>query len=77
MWLPITPTTPMPFLDGVHLECASVPSFRRVKAPPPAALDLFVHTISARIARHLERRGLLVRDLSLGALCPQAHRRNG
>ena len=38
----------------------------------PAALDLLVHTLSDRIARHLERRGLRVRDpendyLTLGA----------
>lgn len=31
--------------------------------PTAAALDLLVHTLSERIARHLERRGLLVRDL--------------
>ena len=37
-------------------------SFRRVRAPNPAALDFLVHPLSARIAWHLERRGLLVRD---------------
>ena len=58
----------MLFLDGVYLESASVPSFRRVKAPTPAALDLVVHTLSERIARHLERRGLLVRDTENGYL---------
>ena len=36
--------------------------FRRVKAPTPAERELLVHTLSARIVRHLERRGLLVRD---------------
>ena len=51
---------------------AICPRFRRVKAPTPAALDLLVHTLSDRIARHLERRGLRVRDpendyLTLGA----------
>ena len=56
------------FLDGVYLECASVPSLRPVKAPTPAALDLLVHTISERIGRHLERRGLLVRDIKNGYL---------
>ena len=29
----------MLFLDGVYLESASVPLFRRVKAPAPAALN--------------------------------------
>ena len=48
------------------------PSFRRVKGPTPAALDLLVPTRSDRIARHLKRRGLRVRDpendsLTLGA----------
>ena len=52
----------MLFLDGVYLTTESGPSFRRVKAPTPAELELLVHTLSARIVRHLERRGLLVRD---------------
>ena len=50
------------FLDGVCRPTESGPSFRRVKGPTPAALDLLVHTLSDRIARHLEQRGLLVRD---------------
>ena len=52
----------MLFLDGIYRTTESGPRFRRVKAPTPAALDLLVHTLSERIARHLERRGLLVRD---------------
>ena len=40
----------------------------RAKAREPAALDGLVHTLSERIARHLERRGLLVRDLEGGYL---------
>ena len=43
-----------------HTEAG--PTFRRVEAPTPAALDLLVHTLSEHIARHLERRGLLARD---------------
>ena len=58
----------MLFLDGVYLESASVPCLRRVKAPTPGALDRLVHTLSERIARHLERRGWLVRDLENGTL---------
>ena len=56
----------MLFLDGVYLLTTEAGlSFRRSKAPTPAALDLLVHTLS-------ERRGLLVRDpvnefLTLGA----------
>ena len=56
------------FLDGVYLDPDAGPCFRRFKAPTPAALDLLVHTISERIARHLERRGLLVRDIEKGYL---------
>ena len=52
----------MLFLDGVYLATEAGPSFRRAKAPTPAELDLLVHTLNDRIARHLERRGLLVRD---------------
>ena len=51
------------FLDGVYFTTESSPSFRRVAAPTAAAFELLVHTLSERIARHLERRGLLVRDL--------------
>ena len=58
----------MLFLDGVYLDTDAGPCFRRVKAPTPAALDGLLHTIRERIARHLERRGLLVRDLEGGYL---------
>ena len=44
-------------LDGVYSPTGSGPRCRRVKAPTPAALDLLVHTLSARIARYLEQRG--------------------
>ena len=50
------------FLDGVYSTTESGPRCRQVKAPTPAALDLLVHTLSDRIARHLARRGWLVRD---------------
>ena len=52
----------MLFLEGVYRTTESDLSFRRVKAPPAAELELLVHTLSERIARHLERRGLLVGD---------------
>ena len=53
----------MLFLHGVYCATEAGPSFRWVKAPTPAELDLLVHTRSDRIARHLERCGLRVRDL--------------
>ena len=58
----------MLFLDGVYLESASVPCLRRVKPPTPADLERLVHRLSERIGRHLERRGLLVRDIENGYL---------
>ena len=58
----------MLFLDGAYLESGSVPSFRRVRPPTPADLERLVHRRSRRIGRHLERRGLLVRDIENGTL---------
>ena len=55
-------------LAGAYLESGSVPCFRRVKAPTPAGLEHLVHRLSERICRHLERRGLLVRDIENGTL---------
>ncbi len=56
------------FLDGVYLTTETGPSLCRINAPTAAALELLVHTLSKRIARHLERRGLLVRALENGYL---------
>ena len=56
------------FLAGAYLESGSVPCFRRVKAPTPAGLEHLVQRLSERICRHLERRGLLVRDIENGTL---------
>ena len=63
----------MLFLDGVYRSTESGLSFRRVRAPTTAALALLVHTISERIARHLERRGWLVRDEKDGFLTLDAN----
>jgi hypothetical protein len=41
---------------------------RRVPPPMPAELDAILTAIIARIARHPERRGLLVRDLEASHL---------
>ena len=38
------------------------PRFRRVPPPTPAELDAILRVITTRLSRHLERRGLLVRD---------------
>jgi hypothetical protein len=34
-----------------------------VKAPDKAELESLVHTLSERVGKYLERRGLLVRDM--------------
>ena len=54
----------MLFLDGAYTGRAHgcTAWFRRVKAPAGAELTQLVHTIAHRVARHLERQGLLVRD---------------
>ena len=54
----------MLFLDGVYIGGAggSAKRFRGVKAPTSDELTQLTHTIAQRIARCLERQGLLVRD---------------
>ena len=53
----------MLFLDGVYVgEAGSSAWFRRVKAPTSAELTQLTHTIAHRLARYLERQGLLERD---------------
>ena len=51
----------MLFLDGVYIDAPKT-KFKRVMAPSHEELVQLVHTVSHRIARFLERRGLLVRD---------------
>ncbi|MCH8312665.1 MAG: transposase [Nitrospinae bacterium] len=51
----------MLFLDGVYIETPKT-KFRPVMGPTHNELVQLVHTVSHRIARFLERRGLLVRD---------------
>lgn len=50
-------------LDGAYAMEQGRPRFRRVPSPTPAELDTLLQQITARVGRHLERRGLLVRDL--------------
>jgi hypothetical protein len=55
----------MLFLDGVYIDSThgSRVQFRWVKAPTSDELSQFTHTIARRIARYLERQGLLERDV--------------
>ena len=54
----------MLFLDGVYVDGVngSAARFRWVKAPRSDELTQLVHTIARRVARFLERQGLLERD---------------
>jgi hypothetical protein len=53
----------MLFLDGVDVEHAgSTARFRWVKASTDNELTQLIHTIAHRLARYLERQGLLERD---------------
>jgi len=49
-------------LDGVYEVTAADPGFRCVAPPTAAELEVLLAQIVTRVARHLERRGLLVRD---------------
>jgi Putative transposase len=53
----------MLFLDGVYVATGDRLIFRRVPPPTLAALEPLVRVISERVARALERQGVLVRDL--------------
>jgi hypothetical protein len=54
----------MLFLDGVYVGGVngSAARFRWVEAPTSDELTQLVHTIAQRVARFLERQGLLERD---------------
>lgn len=52
----------MLFLDGVYTDDYGQQRFHRVKAPPHDELNTLVHTLSHRVARCLEKRGVLERD---------------
>ena len=54
----------MLFLDGVYIDSThgSRARFRWVKAPTSNELTQLTHIIAHRVARYLERQGLLVRD---------------
>jgi len=63
----------MLFLDGVYIDPrhGKPVRFRRVKAPTRDELTQLTHTIAHRIGRHLERQGLLERDVGSGYLNTQ------
>ncbi len=62
-WLSLNIHFHMLFLDGVYVEgSGSTARFRWVKAPTSGELTQLTHTIARRIARFLERHGLLERD---------------
>ena len=52
----------MLFLDGVYSFDRARPRFHRAPRSTPVELVRLLHTISTRVARLLERQGLLVRD---------------
>jgi hypothetical protein len=64
----------MLFLDGVYIGGANGQPMRflRVKAPTKAELTQITRTIAHRVARYLERQGLLERDTGNIYLTPEA-----
>ena len=64
----------MLYLDGVYIggSDGQPMRFRRVKAPTNAELTQLTHTIAYRVARYLERQGLLERDTGNIYLTPEA-----
>ena len=64
----------MLFLDGVYVDGANGPAapFRWVKAPSSDELTQLAHTLAQRIARFLERQGLLERDAEHSYLASDA-----
>jgi hypothetical protein len=63
----------MLFLDGVYVQgSGSTARFRWVKAPTSGELTQLTHTIARRIARFLERQGLLERDAENSYLASDA-----
>ncbi len=58
------------FLDDDYIDSphGSRARFRRVKSPTSDELTRLTHTIAQRIARYLERQGLLVRDAEISYL---------
>lgn len=63
----------MLFLDGVYVAgCGSTAWFRWVKAPTSVERTRLTDTIERRVARFLERQGLLERDAENSCLASDA-----
>ena len=64
----------MLFLDGVYIGGSKgfPVRFQRIKAPIRDELTELTHTIAHRVARYLERQGLLERDAGNIYLTPEA-----
>ena len=62
----------MLFFDGVYVgDADSSAEFRWVKAPTSVELTQLTHSIAYRLARYLERQGLLERDAESSYLAGQ------
>jgi hypothetical protein len=53
----------MLFFDGVYACGAGSAKFRWAKAPTSSELNQLIHTIARRLARYLERQGLLKKNI--------------
>jgi hypothetical protein len=64
----------MLFLDGAYTSSSNLHPLRflRVKAPTKGELTRLTHTIAQRVARYLERQGLVERDTGNVYLTPEA-----
>jgi hypothetical protein len=64
----------MLFLDGAYTSSSNLHPLRflRVKAPTKGGLTRLTHTIAQRVARYLERQGLVERDTANVYLTPEA-----
>jgi hypothetical protein len=58
----------MLFFDGVYAPGAGSAKFRWVKVPTSNELNQITHTIARRLARYLERQGLLKKDIEHSTL---------
>ena len=75
--LNLNPHLHMLLLDGVYASVDDHLRFHRVKASTKTELEMRVHTLSDRIGRHLERQGLLMRDLDHSYLALEPHDDDG
>ena len=67
----------MLLLDGIYVSSGDRLRFHRLKAPTKAELETLVRRVSERVGRHLERQGLLVRDLDNTYLALEPHDDDG